>query len=92
MPRMCHEQIGHLIHLRELLVDGNEILSLPLELGNLQKIEILNVNNNPGDLLPEGFTDKGMKAVRLVAPTQLASDMALFGAVLFGLTESLWFR
>ena len=49
--------------LRELLVDGNQIRSLPLELGNLTCIEKLDLDNNPGNLLPPGFTEKGLDSV-----------------------------
>jgi Leucine-rich repeat (LRR) protein len=44
-------------------VDNNQIMSLPLELGKLTRLEELNVEGNPGNLLPEGFAEKGMKAV-----------------------------
>ena len=55
--------VGDLLGLRELLVDNNQIMSLPLELGKLTRLEELNVEGNPGNLLPEGFAEKGMKAV-----------------------------
>ena len=41
----------------------NQIRSLPLELGNLTRIEKLDLDNNPGNLLPPGFAEKGLEAV-----------------------------
>ena len=39
------------------------VRSLPLELGALTRIEKLDLDNNPGNLLPPGFTEKGLDAV-----------------------------
>ncbi|KAL4231471.1 hypothetical protein ACF0H5_009048 [Mactra antiquata] len=50
-------------NLRNLLVEGNNLRTLPLELGLIKSLHGLNISNNPLDFPPQSIIEKGTNEV-----------------------------
>ncbi|XP_078310268.1 uncharacterized protein LOC111134419 isoform X5 [Crassostrea virginica] len=50
-------------HLRTLLLEGNKLRSLPLELGLIKSLNGLNISNNPIEFPPKDIMEKGTSEI-----------------------------
>lgn len=51
--------------LKTLLLEGNELVTLPVELSRLSHLTGLNLSNNPLQDPPKEVTDRGTKVLRI---------------------------